>query len=155
MVKLHTILHPTDFSESAEAAFDAAESLARDSDALLMILHVVEPRAIMPGPAAPPMTMAGAEVPESMQQAASAAREQLKQVTPHDESVRYEQRLLEGVPQDEIPKFAEEAGVDLIVIGTHGRTGLSRLLMGSVAESVVRNATCPVLTLRQAAEGVS
>jgi nucleotide-binding universal stress UspA family protein len=65
-------------------------------------------------------------------------------------SIRFEHKLLMGTAADEIVRAAEEGGVDLIVIGTHGRTGLKRVLMGSVAEAVMRRATCPVLTLKAA-----
>jgi universal stress protein A len=80
---------------------------------------------------------------------AEQARDALAKIVPDDGNIRFEHRLLGGVPGLEITRLAEEEKADLIVIGTHGRTGLSRLLMGSVAEAVVRRATCPVLTLRQ------
>ena len=65
--------------------------------------------------------------------------------------IAVETHLMEGGPAGAIVDFARQAGADLIVIGSHGRTGLSRLLMGSIAEQVVRNATCPVLTIKTAA----
>jgi nucleotide-binding universal stress UspA family protein len=74
----------------------------------------------------------------------------LEAVKPPDLSIRFEHKLLMGTAADEIVRAAEEGGVDLIVIGTHGRTGLKRVLMGSVAEAVMRRATCPVLTLKAA-----
>jgi len=66
--------------------------------------------------------------------------------------VRCSRHLVVGAPSTEIAKFAEEHDIDMIVLGTHGRTGLTRVLMGSVAEAVVRKAPCPVLTLKQPAD---
>ena len=75
----------------------------------------------------------------------------LAEVVPTDKSVGYEHRLLVGSPASAIVHLAEKEGVDMIVMPTHGRTGLMRLLMGSVAEEVVRKAKCPVLTVKAAA----
>ena len=71
----------------------------------------------------------------------------LEAVLPPDKSVRYEHRLVMGTAAEDIVKTADEEGVDMIVMGTHGRTGLMGVLMGSVAEAVMRHANCPVLTL--------
>ena len=76
----------------------------------------------------------------------------LSEVVPTDPAVGYEHRLLIGSPATSIVQLAEREGVDMIVMPTHGRTGLVRLLMGSVAEEVVRKAKCPVLTVKAAAE---
>ena len=73
----------------------------------------------------------------------------LEAVVPTDPTVPYEHRLITGDPATAIARLAEEEQADLIVMGTHGRTGLTRLLMGSVAEAVVRRAPCPVLTYKQ------
>jgi nucleotide-binding universal stress UspA family protein len=73
----------------------------------------------------------------------------LADVKPRDPRVVCEHHLLAGDPAEAIIRTAEQEGVDIIVIGTHGRTGLTRLLMGSVAEAIVRRATCPVLTVKQ------
>jgi nucleotide-binding universal stress UspA family protein len=75
-------------------------------------------------------------------------RTQLARISPTDSSVSTQHRLLEGDPAEEILKVAQGEGVDMIVMGTHGATGLTRLLMGSVAEHVLRKAPCPVLTVR-------
>jgi nucleotide-binding universal stress UspA family protein len=72
----------------------------------------------------------------------------LHAVVPTDPNVPFEHRLLTGDPAEEIVRFADEARCELIVMGTHGRTGFKRLLMGSVAEAVIRRAKCPVLTYR-------
>ena len=79
-------------------------------------------------------------------------RKMLEEIVPPDKTIRYEHRLLLGSAADEIVRLAAEENVNMIVIGSHGRTGLTRVLMGSVAESVTRKATCPVLTLKEANE---
>lgn len=73
----------------------------------------------------------------------------LEAVVPEDPNVKYEHRMVTGDPAGRIVELAEEENIDLIVMGTHGRTGLKRLLMGSVAEAVVRRAKCPVLTFKE------
>ena len=75
-------------------------------------------------------------------------REQLQQLRPQDPKVPVEHRLVEGTAATEILRLAEETKCDVIVLGTHGRTGFGRLLMGSVAEQVVRRAPCPVVTVK-------
>jgi hypothetical protein len=75
----------------------------------------------------------------------------LRQIVPPVSDVAYEHKMLTGTPAEGIVRFAEEVQADFIVMGTHGRTGLFRVLMGSVAEAVVRKAPCPVLTVRQPA----
>lgn len=141
MLPIHTILHPTDFSQYSEYAFQLACSLARDHGAKLIVLHVVPPPQMvvyegMPiSQPAPTLYREGAE-------------ERLKQIKPADPEVKIEYRLEEGPPAPEILRVAKETKADLIVMGTHGWTGLARLLMGSIAEQVVRKAPCPVLTLK-------
>jgi nucleotide-binding universal stress UspA family protein len=152
MIAFNKIVYPTDFSPAAEAAFDAAQRLARDSQALLLIVHVHDSATQpTPGTVVPPVTMGGVEYSEMAEKATERAREELQKVIPADPEIRFEHRLLHGVSSERIVELAEEAQADLIVMGTHGRGGLKRLLMGSVAELVVRNASCPVLTLRQSA----
>ena len=79
----------------------------------------------------------------------------LKEVIPTDTRVSFEHRLIAGVPGPAIVELAQQENVDLIVMATHGRTGLTRTLMGSVAEEVVRKAKCPVLTIKPAAQTVA
>lgn len=135
------ILFATDFSPASEAALQYATSLARDSGATLLITHVEEiPMPYIGGE----MYFAQPEYPNP------EIRRMLEAVVPHDRSVRYEHKLIMGTAADDIVRVADEENVDLIVIGTHGRTGLKRVLMGSVAESVMRLATCPVLTIKEA-----
>ena len=137
------ILCPVDFSTHAEGAISYATSLAKEYDAELHFLHVYERHtAIDAGFAAAPL-------PESDMQ---HERKQLEAVAPTSDDVRCRHKFVEGSPSDEIAKYATDENIDLIVMGTHGRTGLGRLLMGSVAEAVVRRAPCPVLTIKQPAK---
>lgn len=137
------ILFPTDFSHSGDAALTFATSLARDMGAKLVIVHVEEP----------PAAYGGGELYYGLPEPAhDELRRMLHEVVPSDPAVPYEHRLVTGDPATAIVNLAEMEGADLIVMGTHGRTGFSRLLMGSVAELVVRRAHCPVLTYKAPVE---
>lgn len=136
------ILFPTDFSTCSDAGLAHATSLARDTGATLLIVHVAEPPAAYGGGE----MYYGVPEPDT-----KALAKMLEAVVPTDPSVRYEHRLLTGDPANEVVELAKEENVDMIVIGTHGRTGLRRLLMGSVAEAIVRRAACPVFTFKQPA----
>lgn len=134
------ILFATDFSPTSNAAFQYAAALARDSGALLLITHVEEL----------PISYAGGDMYFAQPEYPNPEiRRMLAAIVPSDKSVRYEHRLVMGTAADDIVRLADEERVDLIVIGTQGRTGLARVLVGSVAESVMRKAKCPVLTLKE------
>jgi universal stress protein A len=133
------ILFPTDFSTASDAALDHATAIARDAGAMLTIVHVEEPIDSYGGE-----LYYGIPLPSNPE-----VRRMLEKVVPAHAAVAYEYRLEPGSPAETIVRIAREEGADLIVMGTHGRTGMSRMLMGSVAEAVVRKAPCPVLTLRQ------
>jgi nucleotide-binding universal stress UspA family protein len=138
MLPIHTILHPTDFSENCDHALQMAAALARDYGAQLVVLHVQSIPVAVYGygeGVLPPATEARDELWEKLQM-----------INPPGVSVGH--RLAEGNAVEEILRTANEVHADLIVMGTHGRRGLTRLLMGSVAELVVRRALCPVLTMR-------
>jgi nucleotide-binding universal stress UspA family protein len=137
---LRRILHPTDFSASSRHAFDLACSLARDAGAELVVLHVAPP---------PPASVVDGIVVDLPPGILDEARAQLGRVRPADPRARVAHRLEQGEPATEVLRVAAEVRPDLIVMGTHGRGGLSRLLMGSVAEAVLRRAPCPVLTARE------
>lgn len=140
MVKMQTILHATDFSAPSQYAFDLACSLARDHGARVVALHVVpSPLLAYGGVMTPPPP------PPDLWR---AAEEGLRQLPAPDPGVRVEPRLAEGDAAAEIVRAAREVNADLIVMGTHGRGALGRLVMGSVAAKVVRKAPCPVLTVR-------
>ncbi len=139
-MKASKILVPTDFSHTGDAAMKLATSLARDTGATLLIVHAEEP----------PTAYGGGELYYGLPEPASDdLRKMLHKVEPTDSSVPFEHRLITGDPAHAIVRLAKEEGVDMIVMGTHGRSGLSRMLMGSVAEAIVRRAECPVLTYKQ------
>jgi nucleotide-binding universal stress UspA family protein len=139
MLPLGTVLHPTDFSENSEFAFRVACALGRDYNARLILLHVM----------APPMVIySGGPVPAEMWPSIDEVQEKLHKLEGHAHRIRVESQVLEGDAVDMILRAAEEAHSDVIVMGTHGRTGLGRLLMGSVAEAVIRKAPCPVLSVK-------
>jgi nucleotide-binding universal stress UspA family protein len=140
MLGIRTILHPTDFSARSENAFRLACSLARDHGAGLVVLHVVPaPTAVLVGE--------GIVVPW-VEDDFQALEAKLRQVRPQDPDIAITHRLARGEPVHEILRAAGETNCDLIVLGTHGRRGLARFLMGSVAEQVVRKASCPVVTVK-------
>lgn len=137
----YTILYPTDFSTAGHAALDLATSLARDRGGRLLILHIEEP----------PMAYGGGELYYGTAEPdRNELNRMLSAVVPTDPAVPYEHRLMAGSPAATILELAEREHADLIVMATHGRTGLFRVLMGSVAEEVVRKAKCPVLTVKGA-----
>jgi nucleotide-binding universal stress UspA family protein len=140
MFPIHTILHPTDFSDRAGYAFRVACALARAGGARLVILHVAQPLWTLGGIQGVP--------PVPLEYGREGLEELLRRLQPPDPAVAVEHRLELGDPAAEILRAARECSCDLIVMGTHGRGGLGRLLMGSVAEAVVRQAPCPVLTVR-------
>ncbi len=140
---MRKILFPSDFSHTGDAALEYATSMARDRSASLLIVHVEEP----------PVAYAGGEFYYGIPNPSpDEVLKMLHQIKPTDASIPYDYRLITGHPASAICKVAEEEKVDMIILGTHGRTGLTRLLMGSVAEAVVRHASCPVLTLRYSPE---
>jgi nucleotide-binding universal stress UspA family protein len=132
------ILFPTDFSTAAEAGLAEAEVLAKARGASLLILHVQEPM----------MAYDGALYYGPVEPTTELLDRMLHDVVPGDKSIRYEHRLTMGDPATEIVRVANDENVSLIVMGTHGRSGFPRLLLGSVAELVIRHANCPVLTYK-------
>ncbi len=133
------ILFATDFSVDSNSVAHYANSLARDHDAELFLIHVVEPP--------PPVGVAAPYGGASIDQNDILLTTMLEEYAEPD--VQHEPHLLVGDPATEIVRFAKDEKVDMIVIGTHGRSGLTRLLMGSVAEAVMRTALCPVLTVKR------
>ncbi len=140
-MNINGILFPTDFSHTGDKALAMAESLARDSGAKIHIVHVEEP----------PTAYGGGEMYYGMLEPdLEHLKELLAKVKPKDPQILFEHHMVTGEPADAISRFAEDHDIDLIVMGTHGRTGLLRLLMGSVAEAVVRRSKCAVLTVKPA-----
>jgi nucleotide-binding universal stress UspA family protein len=137
-----TIVFPTDFSTASDAALEHAATLAKSMGATLLIVHVEEP----------PLAYGGGELYYGIPEPDSERiLKMLEDVKPKDPSVPFTHRLSMGDPAGEIVRIATDEGAELIVLGTHGRTGVTRLLMGSVAEVVVRRAPCPVLVYRETA----
>src|SRR5262245_17608012 len=128
MIRIRKILYSTDFSSYSNQAYFHAVALAENHGAQLTILYVYNER--------------GGEEDRAHW------RDQLEQIRPVDPGIPVRHVFLEGDPATEIVRHARESGIDLIVMGTHGRTGLERLLMGSVAEKVMRDATCSVLVVK-------
>jgi len=138
MITLANILVATDFGDAAEAALSYARALARAFGATLHVLHVRENTFLRPTPADP----------QALEEAALAQLHE--RLTDDDRRQLRAQAIVEtsDAPAAAIVAYARRAGIDLIVTGTHGRTGLERALLGSVAEEIVRTAPCPVLTVR-------
>jgi universal stress protein A len=148
-VTIRRILVPIDFSEHSRMAVEWAATLAKAFDAGVFVLHVWE----VP-PYIPPEAMVGVpgQAAQTLSEAARIhAQQQMRSFVTNvrDQGGRIDETLLEsGDPSRTIVEVSERDGYDLIVLGTHGRTGLTHLLMGSVAEKVLRRAKCPVLTVR-------
>jgi len=138
-VKARLILVPIDFTPTSSAALEAAATLARGSGGRLLIVHVLEHQGLSEN-------LVYSIVHPHL--SAEELTKQLRTVLPSDKNIPYEHRLLRGAPIDGILDLAESEHVDLIVLGTHGRLGIDRVLLGSVAEAVVRRAKCPVLAVK-------
>ena len=133
MIRIRKILYPTDFSSYSNQAYFHAVALAENHGASLTILFVFTPE----------LSLAGGEENDRRYW-----QNQLEQIRPVDPTIPVHHVLLEGDPATEIVHYGRDAGIDLIVMGTHGRSGLERLLMGSVAEKVMREAQCSVLVVK-------
>ena len=136
MLHITKILYPTDFSSHSNQAYFHAVALAEKHRASLTIMYVYAPSSGTP------------EVYDGGQHDRAYWRAQLEQIRPVDSRIPVHHVFVEGDPATEIVRYASDAGIDLIVMGTHGRTGLERLLMGSVAEKVMRDAHCSVLVVK-------
>ena len=128
MFHVRRILYSTDFSSYSNQAYFHAIALAEHHDASLTISYVYTPGIDQGDP--------------------NHWRSQLETIRPANPRIRVHHMFLEGDPATEIVQYANDAGMDLIVMGTHGRTGVERLLMGSVAEKVMREAPCSVLVVK-------
>ena len=135
-----TILVATDFSSGSDLALDQAIQVAKGTGARVALVHVIEPAIEFP------MGAAYADVDggyyASVDLALSAGAAKIEKA-----GLRCTTKILEGSVPSELTRWARELGASMIILGTHGRTGLSHVLLGSVAEKVVRHATCPVLTV--------
>jgi nucleotide-binding universal stress UspA family protein len=151
-VALRTILVTSDFSDLAREAYRWAASLARGSGARIVVAHVLEEDLaaaipVLPGGVQPEVI----DLPRFREESRKAAAEALEGVAEEfrREGLAAETAIRPGRPFVEIVRLARELPADLIVMGTHGRSGLRHALIGSVAERVVRKSPCPVLTVKQ------
>ena len=146
MSRLRRILHPSDFSPASGMALAKAIEMAKANQAELLLVHVLVPYVPMAGEGyLSPKVYEEIEATSRAhaQKALDALRAKAKQA-----GVRVRTLLMEGTPHEQIIRAARSKRADLIVIGTHGRTGLAKLFLGSVAGRVVSTAACPVLTVR-------
>ena len=146
MKRFRRILHPTDFSRASGAAFARAIALARDSRAELLLVHVMTPYVPIAGEGYMPPRLW--EEMEASTRAYATKKLDALSSKARKAGARVKTLLLEGVPAESIARSAKSQRADLVVIGTHGRTGLARFFVGSVAERVVSMAPCPVMTVR-------
>ena len=148
MSRIHRVLHPSDFSRASSKAFGKAVEMAKANRAELLIVHVLAP--------AVPLVGDGYVSPKIYQDLEASARawgqKQLDRllVKARKAGARAKGLLLDGVPAEQIVRAAKSRKAGLIVIGTHGRTGLAKFVLGSVAGRVVSMASCPVMTVRGA-----
>ncbi len=133
MVNVKKILYPTDFSSYSNQAYFHAVALAETHGASLTVLYVYS------GPKTDNGTVSNASAEKEYWQS------QLEQIRPANLDIPVSHVLIDGDPATEIARYAADAQIDLIVMGTHGRSGLERMLMGSVAEQTLRNAPCSVM----------
>ena len=146
MSRIRRVLHPTDFSRASAAAFNRALDMAKANKAELLLVHVMNPVVPIMGDG-----YVSPNVYEDMEAAARAdSQKQLGRLILKAKRARARVKglLLEGVAHERIAQAARSRKADLVVIGTHGRTGFAKLFLGSVASRVVTVSPCPVLTVK-------
>jgi len=145
MKDFKAILFATDFSESSDYAFEYAHSLAKKFNSRLLIIHVINEPVDLRGFYVPHISFEKLE--EEIEEGAQKMMEKFcrTHIRDYDD---YETFIVPGIPYDEIIKKGIDASADLIIMGTHGRTGLDHVLFGSTAEKVVRKSSIPVMTIR-------
>jgi nucleotide-binding universal stress UspA family protein len=148
MLTLKTVLVPTDFSEASESALRYGKAMAEAFGASLHVVHVMEDLLAHAWAA----EVYVSSMPQLRDEIEKESRHRLGALLTDEErkTLRAETALLAGNPFLEIIRYAKTHGVDLIVMGTHGRGPIAHMLLGSVAEKVVRKSPCPVLTVREA-----
>jgi nucleotide-binding universal stress UspA family protein len=142
MIRIQKILYATDFSSFSNLAYFHAVSSAQKHGANLTVLFVFHPERV-----STPNSKGDVDADRAYW------KEQLEQIHPVDPGIRVRHVLLEGDPAEQIVRYAAESSMDMIVMGTQGRTGMERLLLGSVAEKVLRDATCSVLVVKMPKRG--
>jgi nucleotide-binding universal stress UspA family protein len=144
-MEIKKILFATDFSEGSSHALPYAVDMAGHYGAKLCLIHVIFDVAKTAGWYVPHISID--EIYQDMEKSAGAELE--KSFVEEMRGLKDVERVvMKGIPYEEITKFAMDNKIDLIVLGTHGRRGIDRVLFGSTAEQVVRNAPCPVLSVR-------
>lgn len=146
MIELHRILVPTDFSKFSRIALTYASDFADKFAADLYLLHVVQDLAVF----IPDMITVAPPPAPTIEQMTRAVHDAFDRLVKDNQLERFpiHREVREGTPFYEIVRYAKETHIDLIIMGTHGHTGLTHMLLGSVTEKVVRKAPCPVLTVR-------
>jgi nucleotide-binding universal stress UspA family protein len=153
MPEIRRILCPVDFSPGSDHALEYAIALARVLNAEVLLLHVVHP--LMFGIGADGVAVdIGVRLLQEMEQSCADHLGRIA-ATVRSRGVQVTERIVTGTPFFEIIQTARAEGADLIVMGTHGRSGIVHALIGSVAERVVRKAPCPVLTVKHPEQGFS
>ncbi|GAD53664.1 universal stress protein [Halarchaeum acidiphilum MH1-52-1] len=140
-----SVLVPIDGSDVSEEAFEHAIGLAKQYGATLHIVHTVDPDTL-------PTSVSSISLEEEFEEMGEDLVERAREEA-EDEGLTVETEIVSGSPEKHIVDYAAEHGIDLIVIGTHGRRGLDRVLSGSVTEKVVRNADVPVLVIHRGDDG--
>ena len=143
MGRYERILVPTDGSEETRRAVEHAIDLAEEHDATIHALYVVNSASF----SSLPMESSWESVASMMNKEGEAALDDVEGIA-EERGVTVERALVDGNPSREIVRYAEDEDCDLVVMGTHGRGGIDRLLLGSVTEKVVRSSSVPVLTVR-------
>lgn len=141
MVMYRKILLPTDGSEGAEVAVEHASEIAEKFDAEVEVLYVVDVRVSTPGEYL--STLKG-QLRDEGETATSDIVEEME-----IRGIEASSKVVNGIPHKEINRHVDENDIDLVLMGTHGRTGLDRMLVGSTAEKVVRTCDAPVMTVRR------
>jgi nucleotide-binding universal stress UspA family protein len=146
MVSIRRILVPTDFSDNSARAVRYAAELADKFGSELVLLHVVQDLALVLPDAVMPTPIPTADLDQLMESAKAGLKAQVEALGLGRLNPKTEVRF--GSPAGEIDAAAKDLAADLICVSTHGRTGIAHLLLGSVAEKIVRHAPCPVLIVR-------
>ena len=146
MFNIKNIIVPTDFSKLSQSAFDYAKDLAEKMESTIHIIYVLEKTP--PFLAAKSLDVSEEELMKSMEKEADKHLSKIANLFMEDSSVKIVKVLRKGIDYEEIVNYAKEINADLIVLATHGRTGILHTLLGSVAEKVIRYSKCPVLVIK-------
>jgi nucleotide-binding universal stress UspA family protein len=151
-MQIRSILLPTDFSECGNFARSYAASLARKFGASIIAVHVIEPLVPTVGYSGMTEPLPIADITDQLE---TSAERELPRIAECEEcaGLEIEEVIVHGEAAAEIVRVAKDRSADLIVLSSHGRTGLGRILFGSTAEAVVRHASCPVLVVKPAKAG--